>query len=363
VGLAHAVVPLRLAFLAVPLLILVSVPAVQAQDAAATPGTTFFVHNFVDPTGAGSFLNLLPPDGEADQTSAPDPQPTPLAITIPGEAPLAATYTAVGTAGEAVVWVKGFNSAPAPQEKVTIEVMAGGTSLAKGTLTQNILPTAPVVEYRIPLTFTATEIPAGSALSMVVSLETSGCGCYTLTGYPRGVSPDHPWQVRIPFVAPPSSGLQVARLNVTTPGLDLSGSFANATTRATHVNWTQGPARSLAILAANVTAGNLTVTVRDAANRTLWQAAATNGTLNQTLTGTAGAWSLWVNATAFRGSYHLSIVPLVEARNVTATPTSTSRATTATISATSSSKGTAGLTAPLALLAVLAVAAGRPRRR
>jgi len=336
---------------------------VQAQDAAATPGTTWYVHNFTSPDGVGAFLGLLPPTGEADQTSAPDPQPTPYVIPISTEAPLAGGYAAVGTAGEAVMWVKGFNNAPAPQEKVTIEVLADATSLAKGSLTQDILPTAPIVEFRIPLTFTATALAAGTKLTMKVTLETAGCGCYTLTGYPRGVSPDHPWQMRLPFVSLGGSS-PTLYTNVTTAGFTASAHLVNATTQAHHYNWTQGPAKALFILDTHLLAGNLTIAVRDAANHTLLDLATSiNGTTNRTLEGAPGTWGIWVNATALQGNYTANLVPLptnaTASTTTTQTGTGTSRAAT-TDSTTSTTKGAPGL-GLVAVAVLLALVAWRRR--
>lgn len=306
-------VVLRLS-LAVGLLILLCVaalaPSAHAAD-AALPGTTWYVHKLTDPIGTGTFLDFLPPEGETDQASTGDPSPSPLTITIAEAAASAVPYTGVGTAGEALLWMKGFNNAPSPGTKVTVEVLAGTVSLAKNSVTHDIVnPTGSITEYRIPLTVAATAIPAGAKVSMVVTMENSACGCFTSLAYPRGVSPDHAWQVRLPFVQQlPAAGGAVATVHATDRNATFhhAWTFANATTANYHYNWTNGPA------AANVTlrlAGNGTASVRvvDAANRTV---ARLNGTgpMSVPTNGTAGNWTVLVSFTAFKGNATLDIAP------------------------------------------------------
>ncbi|HUR62361.1 MAG TPA: hypothetical protein VM286_08385 [Candidatus Thermoplasmatota archaeon] len=156
--------------------------------------------------------------------------------------------------------------------------------------------------------------------------------------------------------------------NVTTAGFSATRSFANATTQSFRYNWTQGPASALAALSASVKAGNLTVVVRDAANHTLFQRTAANGTANQTLTGSAGTWHILVNATGFKGNFTLAMVPL-------SASTATTTATTGTFSSplgggsgtnatttSSSSKGTPSPGLPV-LLAGVGLALALRRRR
>lgn len=152
--------------------------------------------------------------------------------------------------------------------------------------------------------------------------------------------------------------------------LNLTRSFANATTGVVHYNWTAGPANATLSLSVHGS-GNVTVVVKDAANATLLSVTPRNEVVSKALAGKAGTWTITFNVTAFKGNFTLQAGPRAPAASGSggtgtttgsASASQTGSATPTTSGGSSSTKGTPGIPAGILLVALVGLAVARRRR-
>jgi hypothetical protein len=209
--------------------------------------------------------------------------------------------------------MKTFSGVPAPGVKVTVEMMAGSTSLAKNSQTKDIAD--PVgggyMKYEIPLTLPAdVSVPPGTKISMVFTYETAGCNCYASSAYPRGTSEDRTWSFTLPLV--PAGGGGSGGPSLLYEPLEqptLSRTFSAATSLVAIHNWTSQMQAGAVTFNSTVQAGNVTVALLDADNETLFEAThSASDTTRAEFDGAApGAWRLLVAYEGFQGTINVTV--------------------------------------------------------
>ena len=270
----------------------------QAQEEATAAGTTWYMHEFTSPDGAGAYLDFLPTgEDETDQTTTPNPSTSPYTFTVAAKDPLASALLAAEGASTATVFLKAFNGVPAGPTKVTIEVLAGDAAIASGELEQDVGVNA-IVQYDVPLTATVTEIPAGTLVAMRTTIENTLCGCFSSLSYPRGVSTDHPWSFTLPVAAGASDLPDLPSVvfeDLAVGPFTVNVTSGNGTAADRQYNWTADLSDVVVEFASNGTGTAVLEILSAAGNKTLG-----NGTGNGTgaASGTGNATGTDGNATA-----------------------------------------------------------------
>jgi alpha-galactosidase-like protein len=223
--------------------------AAPSAPAQAPDGTwTWYLHKMAGPSGDGTYLDFLPPEGETDQTATDTAAVAgdPLVIASSMEAPLAGPLPMSTEPGEALVWIKSWNNLPAPGTKVTVEILSGEAIVAAGSLTQDVLLGA-IVEFKVPLSVSSSELTGGALVSWKVTIEAEECGCNNPAAYPRGVSPDHAWRFTLPVTGSlPSLGGPEILLSAASPNVSVVAG-ANVTASINVTN--KGTANATVVLA------------------------------------------------------------------------------------------------------------------
>lgn len=305
-----------------------------AQDAAAGT-TTWYVHDFADPSGSSAFLNFDPPEGESDQT-ATDLEAAGVdnfVIEIAAQEATSGPMTATAETGEAVVFVKSWNNGPAPRTRVRAFLHADGVEIANSGsgVIQDVLNGA-IVEYRMPLTVVQDTIPAGAAVTMTVWIDDANTGVYNPIAYPRGVSEEHPWSITLPMTQ--EAGDEVVEETLA-PGTDaeIALDFANATNATHRYSWDAAINGTVQVdYNITLTAGTVAVRVVDGANETLVNVTV-DGSAEESASvdsATSGNWTVEVVAVGAVGTVALTVgavdetplsdAPPVEDGNETAEP-------------------------------------------
>lgn len=320
------------------------------------------------PEGGSVDLVLEAPEG-ADGTASCLPLcPDTFQLTATS-APLASAVVASEASVEAVAWFKSWNNAPSPGAEVAFSLLVGSTEVAKGSKTADVMNNA-IVEFRVAMPYTGPAvIPAGSVITWKVDMVNGACDCYPGTGYARGVSADHPWSVALPGSLGGAGGPAAATYEVLSDlTVNVTRAFANETTATQVFNWT-GPATPLALSAAANGTGNATLTVVDAANRTLFAGNLSATPSAATFNGTAGNWSLTLDLAAFKGNVTLVLAPPAAVASGSASGTGTGSSGNATdgnetLDLAEDGKSKAEAPAPFALpLLAIGTAIALARRR
>jgi hypothetical protein len=150
------------------------------------------------------------------------------------------------------------------------------------------------------------------------------------------------------------------------PRLAVAQAFVNATTATYLYNWTQGPANATLALPVHAAAGNVSVEVRDAANKTVFQhtvsgSADYDGRAN--ITGAApGKWTVRIAYAAFKGNLTLGIEPRAPLVPIGGNTSSKGSSSSGSSTSSSTSKGTPAAGTAL-LLTGLGVSLAARRRR
>ncbi len=264
----------------------------------------------VDPLGGAAALVFDSPTGEDGTTSCIGDCPTVYSL-VATSAPLAAGYAKGSGDVEAVAWFKSWNNAPSPGTTVAFSLKVAGVEVATGSKTADVMNGA-IVEFRVTMAYAGGDVPAGSVVELTVTASNDACDCYLGTAYPRGTSADHPWSVGLPLTAKSGSGGPAAAVKtyqtLTGATAQATKAFANATTQQIQYNWTSSLTQAVLNVSATRSAGNLTVTILDGANKTLLKRTfGATGTERITASAKAGAWRILVNATGFSGSLAFTI--------------------------------------------------------
>ncbi len=211
-------------------------------------------------------------------------------------------------------------------------------------------------------------VPAGAKLEWVLSGTASGNNVFLACHEGRGRS-----GITLPIASASSGAGGVLEHTLTGATAHLNLSAAAPTNATHHYNWTTALAKQRLTVVADVLAGNATLRIVDGANATLKQVALA-GNLTEDLAGAPGNWSITIELAGFRGNVTADIGPVPAPTATSSSSTSGSKSGTGTKSATSTTasgnatgdggkKDTPGVAAPVAGLAVLAVAVALRRRR
>lgn len=314
-------------------LILLSLVTVAPAGSAQEGGLTWWMSDYTGGNGEGSFLSLEPASGNANTATctgcagAGD-----FTITSAEREPAADGYLALGDAGSAVVFVKSWNNAPAPDTRVRVTVLADDEPVATGSATNDVLLGA-IVRFDVPLAYTGGDLPAGTLLSWTVAIDDANTGSYNPAAYPRGDDTNH-WGFTLPLAPVVGEADAPALVNGTVENSTVAHAFENATSDTYVLEWNATATNVTISLRASVQNGTANVTVRDGANATVYEATldgntsvpAGNATGNATapaVTGAPGVWTVTVTYDRFVGSLDLSLAETVAVpeTNSTSEPT------------------------------------------
>lgn len=272
------------------------VPGVSAQEA----GTTWFLNDFTDPGGAGAYLSIAGPGGNAMTSTSLGTDPVELSF-AEKEAGFAAGYTGGAGDGQAFAYIKSWNNLPAPATKVEFTIKAGGEVIGSGSQTKDVLNGA-IVEFSITFPYEAGDLAPGTLIGMDVTVTSLGDGSPAF--YPRGDDTNH-WRVTLPVAGvTPVEAPGILYENLTSPMV--THTFANATTLSYVLNFSNEFPVALASFDVNGT-GLVNATLIDTSGTPLF-----NGTATTTVVDlgnvTTGAWQLRLDYTAFNGTFSFAML-------------------------------------------------------